>query len=172
MRSNRNKTKLTTRILAFTLIVALLFVVLLGRVGYLQFIKGGELSQMALDQQTKESEINPRRGSILDRNGKELAISASVDTVAVDPKRIREAGNREAVINTLSEVLGVEKADVAKQLDKNSRFEYVKKRIDTAQSKILRSYISGEDENGNELSQELLEKHDLTGVSLIVSELE
>lgn len=167
MESNRKKSKLTTRILAFTLIVALLFVVLLGRVGYLQFIKGGELRQMALDQQTKESEINPRRGSILDRNGKELAISASVDTVAVDPKRIREAGNREAVINTLSEVLGVEKADVAKQLDKNSRFEYVKKRIDTSQSKILRSYISGEDENGNELSQETLEKHDLTGVSLI-----
>ena len=151
MESNRKKSKLSTRILVFTLIVALLFVVLLGRVGYLQFVKGGELRRMALDQQTKESEINPRRGSILDRNGKELAISASVDTVAVDPKRIREAGNSEAVINTLSEVLGVEKNYVAKQLDKNSRFEYIKKRIDTSQSKILRSYISGEDENGNEL---------------------
>jgi len=134
---------------------------------YLQFVCGNELKNMALEQQTKEKEITPRRGTIYDRNGKELAISANVDTVAVDPKRIREEDNGDKVASTLSQVLGMEKDDILKILSKQSRFEYVKKRIDLEQSQKLRVYISGKDENGENLSKEELEKHNLTGVSLV-----
>ena len=167
MATKRKKPKLSTRILAFTIFVAFAFTILMSRAVYIQFVRGAELESMALEQQTNEKEITPRRATIYDRTGKELAISANVDTVAVDPKRVREVGNREAVASTLSEVLGIEREVVYKALDKSSRFEYVKKRIDLDQSQVLRTYISGKDADGNKIPEEELKKHDLTGVSLI-----
>lgn len=159
--------RLSTRIIGFTVCTGLCFVLLLARVGYLQFVRGQELKTGALEQQTREREITPRRGTIYDTNGKELAISANVDTVVVDPKTIRKTGNGDKVALTLSKVLNIETDKVYKSLDKNSSFEYIKKRITTEESQILRSYISGKDADGNDLSDADLERYDLTGVSLI-----
>ncbi len=167
MAKKRKKPKLSNRIIVFTLIIAGIFTVLCARLVYVQFIWGGELKEMALEQQTKEKEINPRRGTIYDTNGKELAISASVDTVAVDPELIREEGNGEFVATILSDVLGVEKSAVLKSLEKKSRFEYVKKRIEVEESQILRNYISGKKENGEEMTREEKKYFNMSGVTLV-----
>ena len=167
MKKTRKKTGLNIRILLSVGILAVCFIILAGRTAYLQFVRGGELRQLALDQQTKENEITPRRGTIYDANGKELAVSANVDTVVVDPKRIDEEGNAAQEASTLSEVLGVDKDKIYSALDKSSRFEYIKKRISAEESEILRSYISGKDADGGDLPESLLERHNLVGVSLI-----
>lgn len=52
-----------------TLFISLLIILcLIGRIGYLQFVQGGELSSMAYQQQTLDRSINPKRGTIYDRN--------------------------------------------------------------------------------------------------------
>ncbi|MBR5587072.1 MAG: PASTA domain-containing protein [Clostridia bacterium] len=167
MKKTRKKANINIRILILTAFFSLLFMLLIGRTAYLQFVRGNELRQLALEQQTKENEITPRRGTIYDTNGKELAVSANVDTVVVDPKRIAEEGNAKQVVATLSEVLGVDKDKIYSSLEKSSRFEYIKKRISSEESAILRSYISGEDADGNSLPESVLEEHNLVGVSLI-----
>ena len=76
--------------------LALLFVVLIFgslcvRVGYIQFVKGDWLKQMAYTQQTLDRKINPKRGTIFDSTGKVvLATSSSVETVTVNPLNISE----------------------------------------------------------------------------------
>jgi len=65
-----------------------LIIALLGRVGWLQIVRGEELQRKAYEQQNSDREIPPRRGSILDRNGKQLAISATVDRIVVNPTEI------------------------------------------------------------------------------------
>lgn len=167
MKNKRKKASMNIRILLCVGVLALCFSILIGRTAYLQFVRGGELRQLALEQQTKENEITPRRGTIFDSNGKELAVSANVDTVVVDPKRIAEEGNAKQVASTLSEVLDVDKDKIYSALEKKSRFEYIKKRISAEESATLRSYISGEDADGNELPESVLEEHNLVGVSLI-----
>ncbi|MBR6522993.1 MAG: PASTA domain-containing protein [Clostridia bacterium] len=167
MKKTRKKTSINIRILLSVGILAICFLILAGRTAYLQFVRGGELRQLALDQQTKENEITPRRGTIYDANGKELAVSANVDTVVVDPKRIKEEGNQTQVVATLSEVLGVDKDKIYSALEKSSRFEYIKKRISAEESETLRSYISGKDADGNDLPESLIKSHNLVGVSLI-----
>lgn len=167
MKKNRKKTNTSIRILLSVGILVVCFAILIGRTAYLQFVRGGELRQLALDQQTKENEITPRRGTIYDCNGKELAVSANVDTVVVDPKRIAEEGNSLQVATTLSEVLDVDKDKIYSALEKQSRFEYIKKRISAEESAILRSYISGKDADGNDLPESALKDHNLVGVSLI-----
>lgn len=50
-----------------TLFISFLIILcLIGRLGYLQFIQGGELSSMAYQQQTLDRSINPKRGTIFD----------------------------------------------------------------------------------------------------------
>ena len=70
-------------LLLFT--AALLF--LIYRLGHIQFVKGEEYQRMAYSNQTQKGKSILKR-TIYDRNGKGLAISASVDTVGVNPKEL------------------------------------------------------------------------------------
>ena len=46
---------------------------LIGRLGFIQFIQGEELSNMAYEQQTLDRKINPKRGTIYDATRKKGA---------------------------------------------------------------------------------------------------
>ena len=60
-------------------ITFLIIICLIGRIGYIQFVQGGELSSMAYQQQTLDRSINPKRGTIFDSTGKNvLAVSSTV----------------------------------------------------------------------------------------------
>ena len=52
-----------------------IFVLLILRLFWIQFIKGSWLKEKAYRQQTSSTIISPERGSILDVNGKKLATS-------------------------------------------------------------------------------------------------
>ncbi|MDP4117896.1 MAG: penicillin-binding transpeptidase domain-containing protein [Bacillota bacterium] len=155
------------RMFFFIEIFLLAVLVLCGRLFYLQLIRGSELKSMALEQQTKEKEITPKRGTIFDRNGKELAVSATVDTVVADPTVIKSARNAEDISNTLSSILGMDKADILKIINRNSSFEWVAKKIDSEKAKTIRMYINGKDDKGNKLSAEKMKGHNLGGISLV-----
>lgn len=71
------------------LLLLLLLFLLIFRIAYLQFIKGPSLSKEASTQQTSTKTLNPSRGTIYDSNGKVLAISAEVDSVSVNPSRVK-----------------------------------------------------------------------------------
>ena len=49
-----------------------------------------EMQERASSQQTQSTTISASRGTIYDRNGETLAISATADTVFLDPKMIQE----------------------------------------------------------------------------------
>ena len=83
--NNSNIKRLTFMLVCFFI---LLFVLII-RLVYLQFIQGNWLSKQASTQQTSTKTINPARGTIYDANGKVLAISAEVDTVSVNPTRLK-----------------------------------------------------------------------------------
>lgn len=163
----KKKVSIKKRVMAYTIAVTMIFSALALRIAYIQFAHGEEYSEAVLEQQTREKEITPRRGTIYDCNGKELAVSASVDTVVIDPIKIEKTGNAANVKNVLCEVLDVESGVLDKALAKNSRFEYIKKRITSEESQILRNYLNGKDENGKKLSDKDKELYNITGVDLI-----
>ncbi len=167
MSGNKIKFSMRNRILAFSFAFLALILVLCGRIFYLQIIRGNEFKAMALDQQTREKEITPKRGTIFDRNGKELAVSATVDTVVADPSIIKKTGNSEDVVNTLSEILEMDKEKISGIIERDSSFEWVAKKIDAEKSKQIRAYITGKDAEGNVLSKEAIKGHNLSGISLV-----
>jgi len=69
---------------------AALFLMLVVRLFQLQVIRARELQQRAQGQWTSESVIACTRGSILDRNGVPLAMSATAYTASVSPRQVKD----------------------------------------------------------------------------------
>ena len=85
------------------LCMVLVFLLLIIRLGYIQFVQGSELKTMAYVQQTLDRTINPNRGTIYDRNGEVLAMSASVETITVNPTNIAKE-DKEKVAKALTNI--------------------------------------------------------------------
>ena len=70
-------------------IIALLFVLLIGRLIYFSIFKNGIYKRQVLSQQNYSSETLPyKRGDILDRDGNTLATSQKMYTLVLEPKNI------------------------------------------------------------------------------------
>ncbi len=135
-------------LLLFSIIVALL----IFRTGWIQIVNGAELQRMAIEQQTRDRIINPKRGTIYDRNLKELAISASVDTVSVIPKQIE---NAEEVARKLSEILDMDYDEVFKKAsNKASSIEVVKRRVEMDKTELIRKWILDNDILGIKINED------------------
>ena len=92
------------------IVVLIIFVLLIGRIGFLQFVQGNYLKEQAYNQQTINQIISPKRGNIYDSTGKALAISAQVDTITINPKKIKKNSDentkalKEQLAKTFSEI--------------------------------------------------------------------
>ncbi|NLY42441.1 MAG: stage V sporulation protein D [Clostridiaceae bacterium] len=126
----------------FTLLIIFITaaIALIIRTGWWQIHEGERLQKEAIEQQTRDRIISSRRGTIYDRNGKPLAVSASVDTVSVIPNEIKKAGNAEEVAAKLSEVLGMSYEEVYNKITKNSAYEFIKRKIEKKEADIIRGY--------------------------------
>jgi cell division protein FtsI (penicillin-binding protein 3) len=77
-------------------------VAVLARLSYLQLFCYSEYFAKAQHQQQRIFEISPKRGTIYDRKGRELAVSLPMDSVFADPAEITDA---EMVGRLLSRIL-------------------------------------------------------------------
>ena len=133
--SNKKKMR-NTLFIAFLIIICLM-----GRIGYIQFIQGGELSTLAYQQQTLDRSINPKRGTIYDSTGKNaLAVSSTVETVTVNPGNISEE-NKEKVAQTLANIFELDYETVLKKVKKRSSIETIVKKVDKEKTDKLRVWM-------------------------------
>ncbi len=122
-----------------------LLFLLIGRTGYLQIAKGDQLQKLAVEQQTRDRIINSKRGTIFDRNGKQLAVSASVETVTVSPAEIKASEktiSAETVATGLAEILELDYDVVLEKITKDSSYEIIKRKIEKDMADKVRQYIT------------------------------
>ena len=123
-------------------IIFLIQIALIIRIGFIQFVQGAELQAMAYSQQTLNRTINPKRGRILDRNGKiELAVSASTETVSVNPTNI-SANNKQKVARALSEIFDLDYEKTLKKVSKKTSIEIIVKKVDKEKTDKLRIWLA------------------------------
>ncbi len=122
-------------------IVILLFIILSARIGYIQFVKGQNLQEMAYDQLVKKRTINAKRGKMYDSTEKYvLAVSATVYTVTVNPTNISN-DNKEKVAKGLSDIFELNYDDILKKVTKRSSIETIVKKIDEQSADKLRGWL-------------------------------
>ncbi len=109
--------------------ITLGFLAMGARCIHLQVIRAPELLAQARAQHEKAIDLDPRRGPIRDRNGEELALSVDVDSLYADPSKV---SNPEAVARRLAPVLGMTASELREPLSKDSRFAWLKRKIDPA----------------------------------------
>lgn len=124
------------RLIIVLILACLLFLALIFRTGYLQLVKGEWLTTKATDQQTREIPIEPKRGTIYDKNMKELAVSVTKYTVWCKPVEVKE---KENTAKKVSEILGKEYDDVLKSVSKkNMALVKIERWIDDEKAKQIR----------------------------------
>lgn len=121
--NNRTKKRL---VICFALICLLIFA-LCFRVGWIQIVKGEEYKRMAAGQQTRDISIVAKRGTIYDRKGEELAISARTFSIWVRPKLLWKGEddvskeiNAKKYLVSLSETLGIEAEKIGEMTNSDS----------------------------------------------------
>jgi cell division protein FtsI (penicillin-binding protein 3) len=102
------------------------FLALAVHLGHIQLIEHDKYCKLAKGQQRKKIELPARRGTILDRNGLTLADSLQVSSVYADPAEIEDIPT---VAYHLSKVLKLSSAKIAKLLNKDKRFVWIKRKI-------------------------------------------
>ena len=125
-----------------SLFVALLiFILLIIRVGYIQFVQGKELQELAYEQQTLDRNINPKRGTIYDATGKNiLAVSSTVETITVNPGNI-DKKDKEKVAKALADIFELDYDKVLKKVSKRSSIETIAKKVDKEKANELRVWL-------------------------------
>ena len=132
---NSNSNRVFLPILAFAVIAAL-FVL---RLAYLQVIAAPAMASEAENARMSYDWIEPRRGTIYDRNGVVLATSVESTTIYIDPVEVDDA---DATAQVLVDVLGGQKSDYLEAITApNTRYAVVKEKADVAVGDALKERV-------------------------------
>ena len=133
--------KARKRILKIMIVIFCVPFVLIGKLYYLQFVKGDFLKEKAELQQNSERYIVAARGTIYDTTGKNiLAKSYSVQSVSISPMNIEEK-DKVKVSRILSEIFELDYEKVLKKVNKKSKIETIAKRVDKDKTDKLRKWM-------------------------------
>ena len=130
------------KLIFILIVVNIVLIILLGRIFYIQIIKGEELKEKSDAQQNIGRKITASRGTIYDATGKNiLAQSSTVESVTVNPVNIAKE-NKEKVAKVLSDIFELDYEKVLKKVNKNSSIENIAKRVDKEKTDKLRVWMS------------------------------
>ncbi|HEY5955003.1 MAG TPA: peptidoglycan glycosyltransferase, partial [Polyangiaceae bacterium] len=116
----------------------------------LMVLRGGQWRELAERQRQRRLNIQPKRGTLYDRNGTALAVSVEVPSVSVDavellkdvpPERltsvVRDAATR------ISSALSLDPISVEKKLLQKRRFAWLKRRVSADEVEAIRKLSAG-----------------------------
>lgn len=116
------------KLLIFLFCAVFGYLLLFGRILFIEFFCAEEWQELAYEQQTRDRLITPKRGSILDRNGEGIALTETVCAVSVIPVQVKE---KEKTAAFLAEMLELEQAEVLEKISQNVALVRIKTKVDT-----------------------------------------
>ena len=129
------------RIARVALLMFVMLIVLTFRYAYLQIVQGDALAQRMRDQSGYEFRIQSLRGAILDRNGKELAISSMTRSLFIDPNHVYESHDPAEIAANIAPVLGLTEQEILDDIAVGGGFVWVKRRLEHSEYDAVRTVI-------------------------------
>lgn len=123
------------RILTVLLLMGMGFACVALRLVYLQVYQRAELSGRAERQQERVVKLEPRRGTIYDRMGRELAVSLDVDSVYGVPSGI---DNPRQLAQQLSRILREDQRGLEQRLAGNKQFVWLSRKVEPERAEKIR----------------------------------
>src|SRR5207244_3420600 len=122
-------TGLRTRVLVLAGILALAFSGVLGRLGWLQIVRHGDLAALAERQYSRTVLLAAQRGPIVDRQGAALATSSPAESLFAQP---RVVGDPVRVAARLAPLLGAPPEAIHTQLTSGRQFVWLRRKLPPA----------------------------------------
>ncbi len=119
------------RIILVALIITVAMSLIPVRVAYLKYRYQNRLLQTLLSNTEGTLRVEPRRGNIYDRNGKELAISVLKESLYADA---REIENPDRLAGMLADILHVPEGVLRRKLGSRKSFVWLKRKISAGQA--------------------------------------
>ncbi len=151
-RSNSSKTrgrKVSNKpgagILVATVLMFIFSAFLIQKLFVIQVVEFDVHTKAASESHYKRIVEIPKRGSIFDKNGRELAFSMNVETIGITPRDLKSRKtpkmSKEAIAKGIADALGMKFEDVmSKTGDMDKGWILLKKRITPAESEKLKAF--------------------------------
>lgn len=123
------------RVVIAQLVVLVCFLLVVARLSYLQIVRHEDLLEQAENNRTAVIPTVPPRGSILDRNGVELASNYSAYTLEITPSKVADL---DATIDALGELVEIQGKD-------RRRFKRLREESRSFDSLPIRTRLSDEE---------------------------
>jgi cell division protein FtsI (penicillin-binding protein 3) len=137
---NRHQRWFRARIALLGVCVAVVAVLVLVRAFHLQISSGDRLREMAEGQHLRELRVSPRRGAIYDRHGAELAVSADVESVYANPRRLKAMEqDPRTVARRISKILDLDPEVLLKRLSADRYFVWIERRVTPNEATQIRA---------------------------------
>ena len=124
-----NAPALRTRVLILAALLAVAFVGLTSRLGWLMIVKRAELAALAERQYSRTVTLHGARGPILDRHGAPLATSTPAESLFAQP---RAMGDPVRVAARLAPVLEAPERELHAQLTSGKGFVWLRRKLPPA----------------------------------------
>jgi len=136
MRTNVAKNSSNSRLLYLAAFLAFWFVVICLRLVWVQVICYGDFTGKASRQQQRSMDVSAVRGNIYDRNGNELAMTVTVDSVFAVPSEIPDI---HSVSQMMARILGSDASELEHRMSGAHQFAWVARKIDPAAAARIRA---------------------------------
>jgi len=123
------------------LLMVMGFALVALRLVYLQVYQRAELTVRAGRQQERVVKLEPKRGTIYDRMGRELAVSLDVDSVFGVPS---EVDNPRQLAQQLSRILREDRHSLERRLEGNKQFVWLSRKVEPGRAEQIRALGSKE----------------------------
>lgn len=131
------RTVIRRRSLIAACVMALWGLTIEARLIHLQVLRHDALVELAEQQRSRSIETQPKRGEILDREGRVLAYSVDADTVVAVPRQVDDAA---ATAQQLCDVLKCEDTEqrrIQTRLGEDRAFAYVQRHVSVAAARRI-----------------------------------
>ena len=119
--------------------LALLGVIVL-RYAYVQLVQGDRLMERLQSQVQEDYKVQSPRGAIVDRDGRELAVSSITKSLFIDPSQAAEK-DVDAIAEGLAPLVGLTPQDIHEDVAKGGGFVWVKRFLSQDEYEAVRAYI-------------------------------
>lgn len=136
----QTQTKDSWRLYTLAILFILFWLIVAGRLIYIQVFQAKKYAAKAAVQQSRKFEIPASRGIVYVKDSQDLypvALNNKVYTLAVDPKFVKDA---DSTAQKLNQVLNTNQEEIKNQLIKDSRYIEINKSINTDQAETIKSF--------------------------------
>jgi cell division protein FtsI (penicillin-binding protein 3) len=123
------------RVIIIGAIFSFFFIIICVKAMYLQVFRCTWLSQKAADQYEVSFKSSGKRGTIFDRNLREMAVSIDVTSIAAHPTHIE---NPQSAAKLLSEALKIDRKMLAEKLNSKKKFVWIKRKVTPKEAEAVK----------------------------------